>query len=254
MESDDLVALVTGASSGLGRGLACRLAEEGFAVGLVAPSAVEPDLRAVAGRILDAGGRVAVAPADVSDRAMMRRAVDEVTRQLGPVDLLVANAGVKPPTEPGHVDASEVETVLSVNFLGAAYAVEAVLPGMKERGDGHLVCTSSIAAYGGLPGGASYCASKAALTSFFEALRIELRGSGVDVTILSPGFVRTGMTGPQADRRPFLLEADDAVERMLRAILGRKRAYSFPWPTAFLARAGRLLPRSIYDAILQGKR
>ena len=184
----------------------------------------------------------------------VHRAVREAEALLGPVDLLVANAGVKLETRAGYVDAPEVESVIGVNFLGAVYAVEAVLPGMRERRDGQLACVSSIAAFGGLPGAAAYSASKAALTSYFEALRIELTGTGVDVTVLSPGFVRTPMTAARADERPFLLEADDAVDRMLGAILAGKKAYAFPWPMATLARAGRLLPRSVYDAILRSRR
>ena len=212
------------------------------------------ELEAVAREILDGGGRVAVLPVDVARREAVHDAVAEAEDLLGPVDLLVANAGKKLPTSPGHVSADDVEAVLKVNFMGAVHAVEAVLPGMRARGDGQLSCVSSIAAFGGLPGAAAYGASKAALTNYFEALRIELRGSGVDVTVLSPGFVRTPMTGDKANRRPFLMERDDAVEKMLRAILARRRAHTFPWPLAALARAGRLLPRSMYDAILGSRR
>ncbi len=248
----DPVALVTGASTGLGRGLARRLAEEGYAVALVARRRAL--LERVAADILDAGGRVDVFPADVSDRAAIRRATEAATARLGPIDLLIANAGIHVRSGAGQVVASDVETTFAVNFLGAVYAVEAVLPGMMERRYGQLVCVSSLAAYGGLPGSAAYSASKAALTSYFEALRIELRGTGVDVTVLSPGFVRTPMTAQSAASRPFLLECDDAVERMLRAIGARKRAHGFPWPLAALVRAGRLFPRSLYDAVLSSRR
>ena len=235
--SADPVALVTGASSGIGRGLALRLAQEGYAVALVARRLELLDQ--VATEILDGGGRVGVFAADVSDRDALSRACRTAASHLGPIDLLVANAGIHLRSAPGEVDGGAVESVLRVNFLGAVYAVEVVLPDMLARRRGHLVCVSSLAAYGGLPGSASYSASKAALSSYFEALRIELRGSGVDVTVLSPGFVRTPLTARNAQQRPFLMECDEAVERMLDAILDRRRAYSFPWPLATLVRMER---------------
>ncbi len=248
----DPVALVTGASSGLGRGLARSLAGEGYAVALVARR--ESLLDHLAAEILDGGGRVGVFPADVSERRQVRRAAQDAEAQLGPIDLLIANAGIHVRSPDLRVMADDVEATFAVNVLGAVYAVEAVLPGMLERGRGHLVCVSSLAAYGGLPGSAAYSASKAALTSYFEALRIELRTSGIDVTVLSPGFVRTPLTAQNAARRPFILECDDAVDRMVRAILDRRRAHSFPWPLATLVRVGRLLPRFLYDAVLSARR
>ena len=248
----DPVALVTGASSGLGRALSLALAGEGYAVGILARRRALLD--ELASEILDAGGRVSVLEADVADRASVRAAVHTVHGELGPVSLLVANAGVSSRGKRGSVDALEVERVMRVNFNGAVHCVEAVLPAMRERRAGHLVCVSSIAGYGGLPGAASYCASKAALTHYFEALRIELRGSGVDVTVLMPGWVRTPMTARSADTRPFLLELDEGTDAMLRAIKKRKRAYTFPWTLAAAVRAGRLMPRGLYDWLLGSRR
>jgi short-subunit dehydrogenase len=248
----DPVALVTGASSGLGRGLALTLARQGYAVGVA--SRRTDLLNSLAREILDEGGRVAVLPCDVSDRARCQRAVAECSDELGPIDLLVANAGIKEHRTEKHVDAETVERVMRVNFFGAVYFTEAVLPSMLERGAGQIVCVSSVAGYGGLPGAAAYSASKGAMTNYFEGLRIELEPVGVDVTVLCPGFVRTPMTEATADARPFVLECDEAVERMTAAILNRKRAHTFPWQPALAARFGRLLPRAVYDRLLTGRR
>ncbi len=246
------VAFVTGASSGLGRGISLSLAREGYAVGVFARR--RPELESLAVEILDAGGRAQVLEGDVTDRSSVTRAIQTLERGFGPIDLVIANAGIGGRRTRGTIESDDVEQVLRVNFLGAVYCVEAVLPRMRERRQGHVVCVSSIAGYGGLPTAAAYSASKAALTNYFESLRIDLRGSGVDVTVLMPGWVRTAMTATHADERPFLLECDEGVEAMLRAIQRRKRSHTFPWPVAWAARAGRLMPRALYDWLLGSRR
>jgi short-subunit dehydrogenase len=248
----DPVAFVTGASSGLGRALSLALARDGYAVGIFARRRTL--LESLAAEILDAGGRVSVHVGDVGERTSVRRAVHALESEFGAVDLLIANAGIGGDRKRGEVDAQDFETVMRVNLLGAVYAVEAVLPGMRKRRSGHLVSVSSLAGYGGLPGAAAYSASKAAMTQYFEALRIELRGSGVDVTVLMPGYIRTPMTEASDHARPFLLELDQGTRRMLGAIRRRKRAYAFPWPMAMAVRLGRLLPRGLYDWLLGSRR
>jgi short-subunit dehydrogenase len=108
------------------------------------------------------------------------------------------------------------------------------------------VVNSSLAAYRGVPKSAAYCASKAAISSFFEALRIDLKGTGVDVTIIHPGFVKTQMIRSIA-RTPYVMEVDQAVRKIVRAIEKRKKGYAFPWQLATVARACRLLPIPMYD-------
>lgn len=241
------VALITGASSGLGRGLALRLAGDGYAVGLAARR--EERLAEVAREIEASGGRAAVLPCDVSERDEVRTAVERCRELLGEVDLLVANAGVSENTFPDRLEASGVERILRINFLGAVYAIEAVLPSMLERDRGHLVGVTSLAGYGGLPLTAAYSASKGALHNFMESLRIDLRGTGVDVTVVAPGYVRTAMTEANEYAMPFLVELDDAVERIHRAVRRRARADHFPWPLATAAWLAQILPAAIYDWI-----
>ncbi len=243
------VALVTGASSGIGRALSVRLAEDGYDVGLCARRAGL--LEEVAQAVRSAGGRASVHPHDVSSRDAVLHAVAECEQRLGAVDLLIANAGIGG-RRGVEVDGENVERVFGVNVLGAVYAVEAVLPAMLQRGSGHLVCVSSIAAYGGLPRAGAYSASKAALTTYFESKRLDLRGTGVDVTVLAPGWVRTPMTGGEHSTRPILLELEPAVDRMMRAIRERRPHLAFPWTLATAVRLGRLLPRFAYDRLVGG--
>lgn len=249
---EPLVAFVTGASSGIGRGLSVRLAQEGYTVGLAARR--EERLREVAGDIRDYGGAAVVLPCDVSDPTSIRRATSACRDQLGPIDLLVANAGVGARTPPESLSARQVEEVMAVNFFGAVHAVEAVLPEMLRRRSGHLVAVSSIAGFGGLPGRAAYSSSKAALATFFESLRVDLRGSGVAVTVISPGFVRTEMTVDDGRSRPLIMEVDAAVDRMIDAILDRRASLVFPRRLGAAVWAARVLPRRLYDLLALGAR
>ena len=241
------VAFVTGSSSGIGAGLARRLARAGYAVGLAARRADR--LEALAAEIERAGGRACVCPCDVSARDDVRAAIRRAEDDLGAVDLLVANAGVSERTYVESLDGRDVERVMKVNFLGAVYAVEAVLPAMLARGSGHLVAVGSITGYGGLPMTAAYSASKGALHNFFESLRIDLRRSGVAVTVVTPGYVRTEMTARNLHPMPFLVDLDDAVERIYTAIAGRRRLLSFPAPLAAVARFAAVLPAAWYDRV-----
>jgi short-subunit dehydrogenase len=235
------VAVITGASSGIGRALAHVLAAEGARVGLVARR--EAELNALAAEVAAAGGTAACAPADVTQREPTVAAIRQLAAQLGPVDLLIANAGVGAPTvvEPA-LNVADVEKMIRVNLLGVVYSVEAVLPEMLRRGQGHLAAVSSMAAYKGLPGESAYCSSKAAVCSFLEGLRIQLRGRGVAVTTICPGFVRTPMTEVNQFKMPFLLEADDAARRIVAALRRRRKVYNFPWQMALLMKLTAWLP------------
>jgi short-subunit dehydrogenase len=136
--------------------------------------------------------------------------------------------------------------MIRVNLLGVIYAIEAVLPEMLHRGRGHLAAVSSVAAYKGFPGSAGYCASKAAVNMFLEGLRIELHGSGIAVTTICPGFVRTEMTAGNTFYMPGLLDADEAARRIVRALGRRRKVLNVPRRTALLVKLTRWLP----DAVL----
>jgi short-subunit dehydrogenase len=121
---------------------------------------------------------------------------------------------------------------------------------MIKQGSGQLVAVSSLAAYRGLPKSAAYCASKAALSAFFESLRVDLRETGVGVTIIHPGFIKTPLTAGRHAQMPYLMELDDAIKKILGAIEARKKSYAFPWQLATISRFGMLLPPSLYDRII----
>lgn len=237
MNSASRVAIITGASSGIGAALARVLAAKGYQVGLLARRAERLDALKS-----ELGDCAAVAQADVSQRHQVVAAIHQLADRLGPVDLLIANAGVGHHTNLEPCNVEEIEEVIRVNLLGVVYAIEAVLPAMLQRHGGHLAAVSSLAAYKGMPGESAYCASKAAVSAFMEGLRIQLRDRGVWVTTICPGFIKSEMTAGHRFHMPFLLETDDAARRICRALERHVKVFDFPWQTAFLMKLTRWLP------------
>ena len=241
------VVLITGASSGIGRALALELGKRGARVGLTARRAEE--LSKVAEEVSRAGGQALVIPADVRRAEEIDGVAERVREKWGRVDVLVANAGMSTTTAGTHLDATEAGDVITINVIGVVNSVAAVLPDMIKRGEGHLVAISSLASYRGLPKSGAYSASKAAVSTFFESMRVDLRRSGVAVTTIHPGFVRTPLTAKRKKKLPFLLEADDAACRIIKAVERRARTYAFPWQLASLVRVLRHMPGALYDRL-----
>ena len=244
------IVLITGASSGIGRAIAVELGRRGAAVGLLARRAEE--LIKVAEEVEGAGGRALTLPADVRDAEEVARAVTRVEEQWGSVDVLIANAGIATVGSATDMRAGDVSDLISINFLGAVNAVTAVVPGMIRRGRGHLVAISSLASFRGLPKSAAYSASKAAMSTFFESLRVDLRRSGIAVTTIHPGFIRTPLTAGRKSL-PFLVEVDVAARKIVRAVEQGRKTYAFPWQLAGLVRLAKLMPNALYDRIASRK-
>lgn len=240
--------VITGASSGIGRALAVACAAHGARVGVTARR----------GELLDElvtevrgwGGVIESAVCDVSDRASTLSAIRGLQERLGSVELLIANAGMGGDTGAAAMNVELVEEVMRVNFLGVVYAIEAVLPGMIERRSGHVAGVSSMAAFKGLPGAAAYCASKSAVNAYLESLRIELRGSGVAVTAVCPGFVRTPLAANNP-RMPFLMEPERAAWRILRGLRRRPKVLAFPRRMALLMTMTRWTPDWVMKRVVK---
>jgi len=246
------VTFITGASSGIGRSLARRLAQHGDAMALVARRT--DLLNRLVAEIEQAGGRALALTCDVTDRKAVAAAVAETESTLGPITRLVANAGGGEPTFVDTFDAGEVAAIVDLNLIATANCVEAILPGMLARGGGQLVATGSLAGYRGLPSAAAYSAAKAGLANLMESLRIDLRPKGITVTLLLPGFVRTKpKKGAKTKTKPFQLELEDATERMTRAILAQRPRLAFPWALTLAFAVIRLLPANLYDRLMQGR-
>lgn len=243
------VILITGASSGIGRSLAVEFARRGAEVGLLAPEA--DALQKIVKQIRAFGGSALSLPADVTDAQALDDAVCTLGKEFGSVDVLVANAGISLIRDAAELNGKEVADLISVNVIGVSNSVAAVVPAMVKRGQGQLVAISSLAAYRGLPKSAAYCASKAAISVFFESLRVDLRDKGIAVTIIYPGFIKTPLTEGRQEHMPFLMELDEATIKIISAIEKKQKSYAFPWQLATAMRIATLIPISLYDPIVR---
>jgi len=240
-------ALVTGASSGIGAALAKHLATQNIEVTLAARR--EDSLHDVAEEIREAGGRARVHAMDVSDPEATVAAVRAVDDAVDGLDLVIANAGVGKGQWSGKLSWEDCAGIIGVNIVGATATLVAALPRMVERKRGHIVGISSVASYRGLPKFATYSASKAYLSTFLEGVRIDVRGTGVAVTDIRPGYVRTPLTEGN-ESMPFAVSAEDAAQRIWKAIRGRRSVLTFPLPMAAAGHTMAALPNVIYDRMM----
>ena len=243
------VVMITGASSGLGRGMALEIAARGGHLGLLARR--EDLLKELVDEAQTRNVKAVAATADVRDAKAVREAANRFRKELGPIDVLIANAGIGTADHAVSLTPEHAANVIGINVLGAVNSVAAVLPEMVQRKQGRLVAISSLAAYRGLAKSAAYCASKAALSAYFESLRIDLRHSGVGVTIVHPGFIKTALTAGREAKMPYLMELEDGVKKIIEAIEREKKIYAFPWQLATIVRASRLMPVAMYDWIAE---
>ena len=243
------VVMITGASSGIGKGIALEIAARGANLGLLARR--EELLNEIAGKAKAHGVKAISVAVDVRDAKAVREAADRFRRELGPIDVMIANAGIGTANHVLRLTPEHAANVMNINVLGAVNSVAAVLPEMTERKQGRLVAISSLAAYRGLAKSAAYCASKAALSSYFESLRIDLRHSGVGVTTIYPGFIKTDLTAGRAAKMPYLMELDYAVKKIVSAIEREKKTYAFPWQLATIVRGCMFMPPAMYDWIAE---
>lgn len=242
--------LITGASSGIGAELAHILGREGATLALLARRA--DALRQVADRCVAAGAKEPLVLAcDIADSQAAQEAMTEVIRKLGVPHAVVANAGTGATQFAPDITIKAYKRVMDVNIIGIGNTLIPFLKPMTERGSGQLIAVSSLGAYRGMPGSAAYSASKAAVVIFMEGLQVDLRGTGVNVLTVLPGFVATPMTAPNRFRMPFLLQADEAAEVIASAI-DRNRAgrLAFPWQTQILMGALKRLPDSTFQWLM----
>ena len=232
-----------GASEGLGRALALTLSRAGVEVIVSARNAER--LEAV---VAELPGRGSAQVVDVSDTASVQAAAEAV----GPVDGMVYLAGLYWPMKATAWDTGKALAMADVNFSGALRSVGAVLPGMLDRGAGHIVLTGSLAGFRGLPGAVGYSGSKAAVVSLAETLKADLRGTGVEVQIANPGFIKTRLTDKNDFDMPFLMTAEAAAQAMFELMISDRFKKSYPFAFASFFRLGQVLPDWIWDRLIRG--
>jgi NAD(P)-dependent dehydrogenase (short-subunit alcohol dehydrogenase family) len=184
----------------------------------------------------------------VRDSAALAQAAGRFLARFGTPDVVIANAGVSRGTLTEFAeDVPAFRSVLETNVLGLVQTFQPFIAPMRAARRGTLAGIASIAGFRGLPGAGAYSASKAAAIGYLESLRVELRGSGIAVVTICPGYIATPMTEHNPYRMPFLMQPDVAARRIARAIARRKRFYVLPWQMALVGRVFRALPRPLYD-------
>lgn len=243
-------AIITGASSGLGAALAEAYAAPQTVLGLLGRDRLRLVETACACEARGAGVRLA--SIDVADAAAMSAWLTEFDRDY-PVELIIANAGTSAGPAPGAPSegAAVAARQIGVNLIGAINTVEPLLPALCRRGRGRVTIVGSIAAYRGLPDSPGYCASKAGLRAYAEALRARLAPRGIEVTVACPGFFDSPMTDRFAGPTPFLVSADEAARRVKRGIDRGRRRVTFPRALALSLQLCDLAPALVGDAILR---
>ncbi|MQQ09684.1 SDR family NAD(P)-dependent oxidoreductase [Epibacterium sp. SM1979] len=223
---------LVGASEGLGRALALALAAEGAQLILSARNSAR--LQALAQQIPGAE----VQAMDVTDLDAVRR----VAAELGPIDGLIYNAGAYEPMRATQWNSDAALWMVDVNFTGALRVLGEVVPQMLRRGVGEITLVGSLAGYRGLPAAVGYGASKAALVSLAETMRHDLKGTGVTVRLVNPGFIRTRLTDKNTFKMPQLMTAERAATHVMRAMKRRRFRTDFPAPFAWAIRVFDIMP------------
>lgn len=243
---------ITGASSGLGQALAWRYYQAGYALALVARRGHAIQRWADARQL--SASRYRIYPADVADMDAIVAAGQSCLAQQGVPDVVVANAGISIGMDTAErADLDVLARTLAVNNVGLAATFHPFIEPMRQRGAGRLVGIASVAGIRGLPGHGAYCASKAGVISYCESLRGELRGTGVRVVTLTPGYVDTPLTRQNRYRMPFLLTADAFAEKACQAIDAGVSYRVIPWQMGAVAKLLRLLPDAVFDRLLAGR-
>lgn len=236
--------VITGASSGIGLALAQYYLKQGATVAACARRAELLEELAAAAY----PGKVIPYALDVRDTAAIKAAADDFMNRAGTPDIVIANAGVSRGTLTEYVEDLDIfQQVMDINVLGMARTFQPFIAPQLKAGTGRLVGIASVAGFRGIPGSEAYSASKAAAISYLESLRVELRGSGIEVVTIAPGYIRSPMTDINAYSMPFLTDADDAAERMARVI---ERGSSFaviPWQMGVIGWLLKRLPNWLYD-------
>lgn len=243
---------ITGASSGIGQALAERFYREGYSLALAARRTEEIALWAAQQGL--AADRFRIYPSDVADTDSIVAAGQACLQQQGVPDVVIANAGISIGMDTAvRSDLDVMAHTFATNNVGLAATFHPFVGAMCERGSGTLVGIGSVAGIRGLPGHGAYCASKAAVISYCESLRGELRSVGVRVVTLCPGYIDTPLTRKNRYAMPFLMQPEDFAERAYANIVKGVSYRVIPWQMGWVAKGLRALPNAFFDHVLAGR-
>ena len=232
---------ITGASAGIGRALAIRLAHAGFRVAVTARRA-----EALATLAAEGQGRIKAYPGDITDAARMAEIVATIEREQGPIALAVLNAGAYHLGERERFDGDLVWRTIETNLGGTVRCLDPLLKAMLSRRRGQIAIVASLAGYGGIPGSVAYGSAKAAMITMAEALRLTHAGDGLTIQVVNPGFVATAMTAPNDYPMPFMMSAEAAAAGIVDGLARGGFEISFPRRLVWTMKVAFLLPYAIW--------
>jgi short-subunit dehydrogenase len=243
---------ITGASSGIGQALAGRFYQAGWRLALVARRTAEIESWAHAQELDEA--RYAIYGADVANIDSAVAAGEACLAQQGVPDVVIANAGISIGVDTAErADLDMIARTFATNNTGLAATFHPFITAMTRRGSGALVGIASVGGIRGMPGHGAYCASKAAVISYCESLRGELRLTGVKVVTISPGYIDTPLTQRNRYPMPFLMAPEQFADRAFHAIEAGVSYRVIPWQMGVVAKILRLLPNPVFDRLLAGR-
>ena len=240
--------LITGASGGIGAALALAYARPGVRLALTGRD--QARLAGVAGACREASAEPRTEVLDVRERARLAAWVAEVDRA-APLDLVIANAGISAGTGGGGETEAQARRIVATNFDGVLNTVLPAIACMRPRGRGQVAIMSSLAAFRGFPGAPAYCASKAAVRVWGEALRGALHDTGIGVSVICPGYVRSPMTAVNDFHMPLLMDAERAARIIRRGLARDRPRIAFPWRLYAAVWLISALPPRITDPLLR---
>jgi|TARA_B110000263_G_scaffold123655_1_gene107522 short-subunit dehydrogenase len=243
-DSKESLAWITGASKGIGRAIAIELASNGWTV--AASGRNLDELNSLLNKDKECSGNIYIYPFDITDESLAKETLALIENEHGPISLAILNAGTHNPVNGASLEIGNIKRVINTNLMGTINCLVPTLESFVGRRAGHIAVMTSLAGYRGLPTASAYGATKAALINMCEALRVEVEKSGVVISIISPGFVRTALTDLNSFPMPFLMEPKEAAKRIIRGLESRRFEIAFPRRFYFVMKILRILPYVLF--------
>lgn len=240
--------VITGASSGIGESLARAYAGTGVRIGLLGRRLDR--LESIAASLKQSGADVWIASVDVTQRDKLTDTLIKADAEQ-PIDLLIANAGISAGTFGAGESETQARAIFATNLDGVLNTIHPILPRMQNRRSGQVALMASLAGFRGFPSAPAYCASKAAVRLYGEALRGEYAKWGIRINVICPGYIATPMTAVNDFPMPFMMDADKATKIIMRGLANNEARIAFPWPTAFAAWLLGVIPPNWTDPLLK---
>jgi len=246
---------ITGASSGIGNALAHEYAKRcsGSRTNIGLAARRSEHLQRLATELQSLYKiTCAIYPLDVRDSAALETSAQDFIARFGAPDIVIANAGVSRGTLTEYQeDIAAFQAIMDINVMGMMHTFQPFIAAMKLAGHGQLVGVASVAGVRGLPGSGAYSASKAAVISYLESLRVEMQALNIHVSTIAPGYIRTPMTEINRYKMPFLMDVDVFAHKFANAVEDKTRFKVIPWQMGWVARLMRLIPPWLWDLLMK---